>query len=1146
MRLFKRIVFIFLVCFTGLVYAQKSDESQKKIIELSEFVEIIKSGSKERVESLANLIIFNKLDIATKAHEEKAAAFEILADELERKFDNKVDSFLVLNQQIFAREDLSVKYRWEVLARQVFLASKIDSDLIDEIAGNNVSLELARETSVQNQSQSLVAYAIAERLLKKNPLLAKKIIIWNLDVLNKNISINKFNKKELDRLDQSLYTAHKLYADYQDPQAGETFNYAVGRRIVTREIIKKIVDSKFYSMNEKAEIVLGILNLIGGSQIEYEKYELIAIAEELVFYQTGKADITESQLTVIMSTMNSVERWPFKRSMDDVLNHVHYISNKNKASPAAAALAMKMFERYTYSGEFVKADKQLEFLRNYKFNPKTKDQRLNDRYANAYPVIIEKLHLKSLLFRGDLQGVNVQYPKVMAKYKVFLNFISDYPSYKSSLGGFSDLGDVALYMGDIDGSIFVCKSILENSGDDDSFDHSLNLSRAKAYDCLANAYEKKSNQESAYDARKKAFNLRLRSGAVSAHEFGFFFIQAMLDKQYEFADKLLDRFKSALDKNNNKQSSLGNFSPIEIMESWLDSCKKDPENSNLHFKNFSKNLAPELEILANESLRNNLDGSAASGLFEAYTFYIHAEDKEYAAFLGKRYVNLIQQFRSNLAIDQNVLNQFTESQYENLKKIASNFYDVGDSESALLTLRILKENLFLDFLRRASLNDIGSSKLALSNDEKDLLDRMNTIFDEVMILQKSLVNKGGRSIEEIKLIEKSLLNKKIALEDVRNILRNKIRLSGSRSKPEYEKNKKINLVDGEAYIEYVVREDLIDLYIQNSSGVVKKYSTSFSRARFREDMLEIQSNILKKSSIKRELIEKVSAYLMIDKVTALSSGGIKTIKISLADYLAIIPYSILGKDDSVGDLFGIQIAGLSDKKIARKPVNSVAIFGSTKQHKNFSALPFVREEIDFINKLNFSSEKINKNSLYADESFNKKTLFDEINSGASYVHIATHYQPLSSSQGGGRLLLGDGSVLTLNEISSGLKKNFDTRLVTLSACETGTVQPSSGMQGFEGLTTLFVANGAEYVVGTLWEVSDQATSDFIKVFYLFLDKSNPVSALSMTKNVFQNADLSPLANIVGADKGLLIKSLSSRIKSYSSPYYWAGFQVVGQ
>jgi hypothetical protein len=59
--------------------------------------------------------------------------------------------------------------------------------------------------------------------------------------------------------------------------------------------------------------------------------------------------------------------------------------------------------------------------------------------------------------------------------------------------------------------------------------------------------------------------------------------------------------------------------------------------------------------------------------------------------------NLIDVELNRYEVKTTTLNQFTDAQHENLKEIASNFYDIGDFESALLTLRILKENLFLDF-----------------------------------------------------------------------------------------------------------------------------------------------------------------------------------------------------------------------------------------------------------------------------------------------------------------------------------------------------------------------------------------------------------------------------------------------------------------
>ena len=84
----------------------------------------------------------------------------------------------------------------------------------------------------------------------------------------------------------------------------------------------------------------------------------------------------------------------------------------------------------------------------------------------------------------------------------------------------------------------------------------------------------------------------------------------------------------------------------------------------------------------------------------------------------------------------------------------------------------------------------------------------------------------------------------------------------------------------------------------------------------------------------------------------------------------------------------------------------------------------------------------------------------------------------------------------------------------------------SGMrdEGKVGLAHAFLYAGATRVVASLWEVDDQATSEFMKHFYYEMHKNHltPADALRATQLSMSKAE------------------------KRSAPYYWAGFQLIGE
>lgn len=159
------------------------------------------------------------------------------------------------------------------------------------------------------------------------------------------------------------------------------------------------------------------------------------------------------------------------------------------------------------------------------------------------------------------------------------------------------------------------------------------------------------------------------------------------------------------------------------------------------------------------------------------------------------------------------------------------------------------------------------------------------------------------------------------------------------------------------------------------------------------------------------------------------------------------------------------------------------------------------------------------------------------------LHIATHgywsetgtaatpgYRVFNAMANSGLLLSGVVNYYSASEypdtydgiLTAYEAQNLDlenTSLVILSACETSLGHLDAG-EGVYGLQRAFRAAGARSVMTSLWKVDDEATKEFMVLFYRELLKS---------KNKF--------GAFVTAQKAL--KAI------YPEPYYWGAFVLTG-
>ena len=192
--------------------------------------------------------------------------------------------------------------------------------------------------------------------------------------------------------------------------------------------------------------------------------------------------------------------------------------------------------------------------------------------------------------------------------------------------------------------------------------------------------------------------------------------------------------------------------------------------------------------------------------------------------------------------------------------------------------------------------------------------------------------------------------------------------------------------------------------------------------------------------------------------------------------------------------------------------NNLLVFGNPDLNDPAKDLPGAEQEARAIASLWTDSKVVLRK--FASESVFKKTA-----GSFKYLHLASHGEFVPDEPMKSRILLAadndnDGN-LTVPEIYD-LKLNAE--MVVLSACQTALGEVKNG-DDVVGLNRGFLYAGANSIVGSLWEVPDDATKDLMISLYLNLGSLDIREAMQ--------------------------KSQLEGLRKYNHPFAWAAFQVTG-
>lgn len=193
------------------------------------------------------------------------------------------------------------------------------------------------------------------------------------------------------------------------------------------------------------------------------------------------------------------------------------------------------------------------------------------------------------------------------------------------------------------------------------------------------------------------------------------------------------------------------------------------------------------------------------------------------------------------------------------------------------------------------------------------------------------------------------------------------------------------------------------------------------------------------------------------------------------------------------------------------------VAGLTEARQGFNSLPGVATEIEKI------SQKITTSKVLVNQNFTRDSFTIALNNqDFPIVHLATHGQ--FSSNPDETFLLTWGDRISIQDFDSLFQKRRvgilePIELLVMSACQTaeGDNRATLGLAGFA------LRSGAKSTVGSLWSVSDIATTELMIAFYqqLATGKMSKAEAL-------KNAQIQVMHNPI-----------------YQHPYFWSSFVLIG-
>jgi len=295
--------------------------------------------------------------------------------------------------------------------------------------------------------------------------------------------------------------------------------------------------------------------------------------------------------------------------------------------------------------------------------------------------------------------------------------------------------------------------------------------------------------------------------------------------------------------------------------------------------------------------------------------------------------------------------------------------------------------------------------------------------------------------------------------------------------------------------------------------------------------------------------------LDVHQIIFLPQGGLQFLP------LHAVCYPVEGQPHYLLDDFIVTYApsayvlDVAGRRQQSRPSAGRAMIAGVSAYESLPPLPFVSEEVESIARFFNAAPLLDKQAT-------KQAIIKAV-PDATVVHIACHgagwaLDPSSKFSFSRPIILHLGSDgLTFEDILTELDLH-QTRLVTLSACDTGLVDVGTPWDEFAGLPNAFLQAGAGATVSSLWAVDDRSTALLMERFYRnVIDQEMALGAALQEAQIWLR---SSTRQALGAHYETRVQAgVPSALDAYSElmlggapddtpyshPYYWAAFFLTG-
>lgn len=331
----------------------------------------------------------------------------------------------------------------------------------------------------------------------------------------------------------------------------------------------------------------------------------------------------------------------------------------------------------------------------------------------------------------------------------------------------------------------------------------------------------------------------------------------------------------------------------------------------------------------------------------------------------------------------------------------------------------------------------------------------------------------------------------------------------------------IDQVDRQAAVLYpIMLPDRLEVILSLPGRPLQHHAVPVPQTQVETTVRELRTKTTRLSNDFLPIAQEVYDWLIRPFEAELKQQQIKTLVFVLDGLMRNVPMSVLhdGKQFLIEQYATALAPGLELLDVRPLPREELGILaaGLSEGRQGFTPLPSVATEIGRI-------ETELPSRVLLNDSFTIAALRDAVKTSTSpIIHLATHGE--FSSKADRTFILTWDDRLDIRQLTNLLQVRNTTNqtpieLLVLSACRTAVGDRRAAL----GLAGVAVRAGARSTIGTLWYVSDEATSSVMVKFYEELSTGQLIKAESL-----RQAQLSLL-----------------KTAEYNHPYFWSPYILVG-